>query len=576
MTKGENFLKKKLGFLMVFVLIVGLLAACNFSGSEETSTDNSQNDSSSSSDNTSSGSSDSSDGKKEEEANSSSSEQVLRLVENDEIASLDIVKAHDTVSGVVLSNTMEGLYSIDKNHEPVLAGASKHEVSEDGLVHTFTIRDAVWSNGDPVTAHDYEYSWKRTFEEVGYYTYYFNNSKILNAQEIMNGEKSPDELGIEAIDDKTLQITLSGPSPLLKYALAFTAFFPVNQSFVESVGDAYGTEYDKVVYNGPFILTDWKHDQEWTYKKNPDYREADKIKLQQIHTSVVKEESTAVNLYEAGKVDQIEISSAFIDKYKSDPNYKSSVTAGLKFLRFNHNNQYLANENIRRALDMSWDKQSLTDIILKNGSVPTYFLVPDIAKAPSGESFRSLNGDYKGTIEEAQQYFKQGMEELGVDSVEVNVLAADDTNNRATAEYLKAQWESNLEGLKINIVIQPFQRRLELEKAIDYDISLSSYVPSSADPLNYLDMWVTGASFNRMDYSNPEYDALVKQAWNESDEATRYELMLQAEKMLFDDAAIGPMYQDATAIISKSYVKDVVHHPSLPQYDYKWAYIEGK
>ncbi|WP_257988595.1 peptide ABC transporter substrate-binding protein [Bacillus sp. V33-4] len=547
----------KLRILVTFICMIGLLSACNFSGSNNNSS-NSTSDANN--------------------ASQKDSEQTLNVVAIDEIASLDVVKAHDTVSGVVIANTTEGLYSIDKNHEPVLAAASEHEISEDGLIHTFTIRDNVWSNGESVTAHDFEYSWKRTFQNVGYYTYSFANAKILNAQEIMDGEKSPDELGIEATDDKTLVITLSGPSPLLNYSLAFTAFFPVNQAFVESVGEeAYGTEFDKVIYNGPFTLTDWKHDQGWQYKKNPDYRDADNVKLTEINVDVVKEESTTVNLYETGDVDLIEITSAFIDKYKNDPNYSAQVTAGLSFLRFNHGNEALSNENIRRALDLGWEKKALTDVILKNGSVPTYYLVPDIAKSPSGETFRSLNGDFKGTVEEAQEFFKTGLGEIGKNAIELNLLTADETDSKATAEYLKDQWETNLDGLTVNIVVQPFQRRLELEKAIDYDISISSYIPSSADPLNYLDMWVTGKSFNRMGYSNPDYDGLVNQAWNELDEEKRYELMLEAERMLFEeDAAIGPMYQDATAIISKPYVKDVIHHPTLPQYDYKWAYIEGK
>lgn len=560
-------MKKMLAILVMIVGIVGLLAACNFTDSEDASSDSQSGKTSSNGDSDTEKSGNTSDSQ-------SKSEQVLNVVAQDEIASLDIVLAHDTVSGTVISNTTEGLYSIDKNAEPVLAGAAEHEESEDGLVHTFTLRDNVWSNGDSVTAYDYEYSWKRVFEEVGYYTYSFANAKILNAQEIMDGEKSPDELGIKAIDDKTLEITLAGPSPLLKYSLAFTAFFPVNQEYVESVGDDYGTEYDKTLYNGPFVLTDWKHGQGWQYKKNPDYRDADNVKLEEINVSVVKEESTAVNLFESGELEQIEITSAFIDKYQDDPNYEAIVTAGLKFLRFNHNHEALGNENIRRALDMAWEKPALTEVILKNGSVPTYYLVPDIAKAPSGESFRSLNGDFTGTIEEAQEYWQKGLEEIGKDVVEVGLLTADDTDYKATAEYLKDQWEKNLEGLTVNIVLQPFQARLELEKAIDYDISISSYVPSSADPLNYLDMWVTGKSFNRMDYSNPEYDELVNKAWNEIDEEKRYELMLEAERILFEDAAIGPMYQDATAIIKQPYVHDVIHQPTLPNYDYRWAYIE--
>lgn len=542
--------------VLILVFFISALSACNFTGSEESAPGNE-----SASNN----------------ENESSSEQVLNLIEENDIASLDYVAAHDAISGVALSNTKEGLYRLDENHNPVLAAASDHEVSEDGLVHTFTIRDHVWSNGDPVTAHDFEYAWKRTFEEIGYYMYIYENAKILNASAIMEGEKGSEELGIEAIDEETLEITLSAPSPLFVNYMTFTAFLPANQAFVEKAGEDYGTEFDQVLYNGPFVLTDWNHNQNWTYEKNSDYWDAATVKMEEVNVNVVKEESTAVNLYKTGEVDLIEITAAHVDEYKDDPNYETVETAGLKFLRFNHNNEVLNNTNIRRALDMSWNKEDLTNVILKNGSTPTEYLVPDIATGPSGETFRSMNGDFGGTIEEGQDYWQQGLEELGQESVELDVLVADDTDSRATAEYLKNQWETNLEGVTINLVVQPFQQRLELEKAIDYDISLSSYVPLTPDPLNYLDMWITGASFNRMDYSNEKYDELVEQAENETNEEKRYEIMLEAERILMEeDAAIGPMYQDATAMVRQPYVKNIIYHPSLPVYSLKWAYIEGE
>ncbi|MBP3039866.1 peptide ABC transporter substrate-binding protein [Bacillaceae bacterium Marseille-Q3522] len=535
----------------MFLCFCLILTACNFTGSDETGTDEGTN----------------SEGQKDK--------QILNLIATEELASLDILKEHGVLT--VIANSMEGLYAIGKDHQPILAGASDHKVSEDGLVHTFTIRDNKWSNGDPVTAYDYEYSWKRTFREVGYYNYSFADAKILNAQEIMDGTKSPDELGVKAEDEKTLVVTLSEPNPLLNFSMAFSAYFPVNQKFVESVGEDYGQEYDKVLYNGPFVLSDWKHEQGWQFKKNPDYWDADNVNLEEVNVSIVKEESTAVNLYESSKVDAVEISSSFIDRYKEDPNYSTSPTASIRFLRFNHKHEVLSNGNIRRALSFGWDKQALTDVILKNGSVSTYFLVPDIPKLPSGDSFRSLNGDFSGTLEEAQEYWQQGLTELGIESVEVGLLTADETDDKATAEYLKEQWESNFEGLTVNIVLQPFQSRLELEKAIDYDISMSSYTPSTADPLNYLRMWRTGASFNRMDYSNTAYDELVSKAESELDEVKRYEMLAEAERILFEeDAAIIPMYQVSSAIIQRSYVKDLIYHPTIPRYDLRWGYIEGK
>lgn len=536
------------------------LAACGFSGSD---------------DDKDAGGSDDGNGSSEEGTANADSEQVLNLTTTTEIASLDIKEEHGVLTPI--ANTREGLYYMDKDHQPALAGAEKHDISDDGLVHTFTIRDNVWTNGDPVTAHDYEYSWKRTVGEVGYYAYSFANAHIVNAQAIMDGEMDADELGIEAVDDQTLVVTLTEPNPLLELSLAFPAFGPVNQAFQEAAGDQYGQEADQVLANGPFYVSEWTHGQGWQFKKNEDYWNADEVILEEVNVNVVKEESTAVNLYESGDIDLVEISAAFIDNYSADENFTTEETAMIRFLRFNHNHEALSNVNLRRALDMGWDKQSLTDIVLKNGTVPMNFLVPNIHIGPSGETFREINGDFGGTLEDAQEYYATALEELGVSTLEIGLLTADDTDDRATAEYLKDQWEANFEGLTINIVLQPFQSRLDMERAIDYDISMSTYTPSAPDPQSYLNMWETDANFNRMDYSNPAYDELVNAGKNEIDEEKRYDVLLEAERMLFEeDQAIAPMYQGSRALVTQPYVKDLVYHPTIPDYDLRWAYIEGK
>lgn len=526
---------------------------------------------------------DSDDGDKNDDANGDgdegtaelAEEQILNMATTSEIGSFDIKEEHGVLTPIAM--TREGLYFIDKDHNPAMAGAENHEISDDGLVHTFTIRDNVWSNGDPVTAHDYEHSWKRTVGEVGYYAYSFANANIVNAQEIMDGEMDMDELGVEAVDDKTFVVTLTDPNPLFNTSLAFPAFFPINKEFQEAAGDQYGQEADQVLSNGPFILSEWNHGQGWQFKKNEDYWDADTVTLEEVNVNVVKEESTAVNLYEAGDIDFVEISAAFIDNYAEDENFATEQTAMIRFLRFNHNHEALSNVNLRRALDMGWDKQSLTDIVLKNGTVPMDFLVPNIAIGPTGETFREINGDFVGTLEEAQDYYEQAMDELGIDTLEIGLLTADDTDDRATAEYLKDQWESNFEGLTINIVLQPFQSRLDMEKAIDYDISMSTYTPSDPDPQSYLNMWETDANFNRMDYSNEAYDELINAGKEETDEEKRYDVLLEAEQMLFlEDQAIAPMYQGSRALVTQPYVKDLIFHPTIPDHDLRWAYIEGK
>lgn len=550
--------KKKLTLLAAACAL--MLSACNFTGSSSTPAP--------------------ATGETGTEANTetaATSPQVLNLVETSDISSLDVMTAHDSYSNNVLSNAMEGLYGLDKQGQPVLTGASEHKVSEDGLTHTFTIRDSVWSNGDPVKASDYEFAWKRTFRETGYYCYMFSNAKILNADRIAKGEATPDELGVKAEDDKTLVVTLSAPSPLLPSYLMFTPFFPVNEKLVTELGDKYGLEANQVVYNGPFVVEEWKHEQGWKLTKNDQYWDKDAVQIEEINVFVVKEESTAVNLFDTGKVDRIKISSAYVDQYKNDPAYSIENRGGLGFLRFNHGHEVLSNKNIRKAIDLAIDKQGLADIVINNGSSPTYFLVPKSASpSPGGKNFREINGDFTGTAEDAKAAFQQGLSEIGASTVSLNILAADTTESKSIAEYLKNQLETNLEGLEIKISVQPLQRRLELEKAIDYDISISTYVPLNSDPISYLEMFETDGNFNRMGYSNPRYDELVTQAKAELDMEKRYDLMLEAEKILFEDAAIAPLYQSADSIVQKPYVKDFVSYPAMPQHGYKWVKIEGK
>lgn len=264
---------KKRWILLLLIGMLTILAACGFSGPEESED--------------AEGSDDVNDSSEEEPANAEAdSEQVLNLTTTSEIASLDIKEEHGVLTPI--ANTREGLYYIDKDHQPALAGAESHDISDDGLVHTFTIRDNVWTNEDPVTAHDYEYSWKRTVGEVGYYAYSFANANVLNAQAIMDGEADADELGIEATDDKTLVVTLSDPNPSFDQSLSFPAFGPINQAFQEAAGDQYGQEADQVLANGPFYVSEWNHGQGWQFKKNESYWNADEVTLEEVNVSVVK------------------------------------------------------------------------------------------------------------------------------------------------------------------------------------------------------------------------------------------------------------------------------------------------
>jgi oligopeptide transport system substrate-binding protein len=503
--------------------------------------------------------------------------QTLNVTEPADIPTLDSTKAHDGIAFTVLNNINEGLYRQDENNLPIKALATEHEESEDKVVHTFTLRDAKWSNGEPVTAQDFEYAWKRVMKDNSPYAFMFVTAGIKNAEAILNAEKDADELGIKAIDEKTLEVTLEAANPLFQTLLTFPTFLPQNQKFVEEKGDQYALEADGVLFNGPFKLVEWTHEQGWKYEKNEDYWDAKEVKLDNINVYVVKDPSTGSNLYETEKVDRVELSSALVDQYKDDANFQTMQESGLVFLRFNHNHPVLGNKDIRRAINMAIDKKGLTDVILKDGSSPLNGVVPaGFYNSPDNKDYRELNGDFNtGTVEEAQEAWAKGLKETGQKDVTVSINIADSDDHKKVAEYIQAQLEDNLPGLKLEIKAVPFAQRLEIEKAIEYDLSLSSWGPDYSDPMTYLDMWLKDGSANRMDYYNPKLDELVAQARIESDLAKRYEMLLSLEKILLEeDAAIAPLYQEGESILIREKIKGVLVHPTGAEFSYKWASIE--
>jgi oligopeptide transport system substrate-binding protein len=503
--------------------------------------------------------------------------QTLNVTEPADIPTLDSTKAHDGIAFTVLNNINEGLYRQDENNLPIKALATEHEESEDKVVHTFTLRDAKWSNGEPVTAQDFEYAWKRVMKDNSPYAFMFVTAGIKNAEAILNAEKDADELGIKAIDEKTLEVTLEAANPLFQTLLTFPTFLPQNQKFVEEKGDQYALEADGVLFNGPFKLVEWTHEQGWKYEKNEDYWDAKEVKLDNINVYVVKDPSTGSNLYETEKVDRVELSSALVDQYKDDANFQTMQESGLVFLRFNHNHPVLGNKDIRRAINMAIDKKGLTDVILKDGSSPLNGVVPaGFYNSPDNKDYRELNGDFNtGTVEEAQEAWTKGLKETGQKDVTVSINIADSDDHKKVAEYIQAQLEDNLPGMKLEIKAVPFAQRLEIEKAIEYDLSLSSWGPDYSDPMTYLDMWLKDGSANRMDYYNPKLDELVAQARIESDLAKRYEMLLTLEKMLLEeDAAIAPLYQEGESILIREKIKGVLVHPTGAEFSYKWASIE--
>ncbi|KAB2334660.1 peptide ABC transporter substrate-binding protein [Cytobacillus depressus] len=513
------------------------------------------------------------------------SEQVLNLVEGGEVPTLDTLGLFDALSSRTMNNIFEGLYRLDESHAPIEGMAENHEVSEDGKVYTFHIRsDAKWSNGTPVTAKDFEFAWKKAInpETLSTYSYLFNDIK--NAAAIQDSESElfgkVDELGVKVVDDNTLQVELDHPVPYFLSLITYPVFFPQNKEFVESQGDQYALEVENLLYNGPFVLDSWEHEVGWVYKKNPTYWDAGAVKLETINVKVVKEAATRVNLYDTGKIDLTEITSEFIDQYASTPDYNTLLKPEVFFIRMNQQNKYLANVNIRKAIDMGWDKKAATESLLNNGSVPAYYLVPkEFAFDGSGKDFRTKYAGFNEEgIEKAKEYWEKGLEELGVDSIELEFLSYDSEERKRVSEYFKNQLETNLPGLTIKINQQPNKQKLALESSQQYDLTYSGWGPDFQDPITFMDLYLSEGPYNWSSYANEKFDSLITEAkTNPTDINKRWESMLEAEKILIEeDAAISPMYQSGLAQLKKPYVKGYVAHPFGVFASYKWTYIEGE
>ncbi|MGG3573318.1 peptide ABC transporter substrate-binding protein [Bacillus gobiensis] len=545
--------KSKFSLLLALALVFSLvLSACGYGGSSEDSGD-----------------------KKQEAV----------ILESAELPDMDSVKATDTVSFTTLNNVMEGLYRMDQNQEPIPAIADgEPEVNEDKTVYTFKLRDTKWSNGDPVTANDFVYAWQRSLDPKTESDYgpYMMSGKIKNADKVYAGKAKPSELGIKAIDDKTLEITLEKPVPFIESLLAFPTFYPQNQKFIEEKGDNYAKNAENLVYNGPYTLAKWEGSQAttWQYAKNDQYWGKDNVSMNKITFNVSKDPQAAANAFEAGEADVTPklSTAAVLEKYQDDNRKVQWLEPTIFWLKMNQKNEALANENIRRAIAMSFDKEALVNDVLQNGSVPAYYEVPqDFVKDESGKDFRE-NGDFlKMNKEEAKKLFAQGLKELGQSEVTINYLGDDTESAKTIASYMKDQLEGTLDGLTLNIQSVPFATRIDRDTSENYDIQVAGWGPDYLDPITFSDLWITKGGNNHMNYSNKKYDQLINDAQNKLADKPeeRWATLQEAEKVLLEeDAALAPIYQRSSNVLVSDKLEGFTYHLVGPEYSYKWLKVK--
>jgi oligopeptide transport system substrate-binding protein len=483
----------------------------------------------------------------------------------DTIRDMDSATTTDEVSFNILVNVIEGLYRLDENARPVPAQAEKADISEDGLTYTFTLRDGIkWSNGDPVTSQDFKYAWLRVLDPDTASQYaYIISTFVEGAADYNEGNGDPEGVAIEAPDDKTLEVKLASPSPFWLGLTSFYTYYPQNQKFVEEQGEDYAQSADALIYNGPYILTEFNPTNGVTLVKNADYWDKANVDIEQVEGRIVKELDTAVNLHESGDLDITEIDSQYVNEYKDSPDFDQRTTFVCFYLSFNEEVPAFQNANIRKAFQIGYDRNALAQKILNDGSVPASGLVPDGIAGPGDQTFREAEGPTvpEYNPKEAKRLYEQGLEEVGGEAPTIELLSYDASTARDAATFFQSQFEDNL-GAKIEVKIQPFDRKLELESNGEFQLSYQGWGADYNDPMTFLDLWETDSSFNTGGYSNERYDALISQAKKETDQAKRMDLLLEAERLLIEeDASCAPMIFEGEVRLIEPYIKGFIYQP---------------
>lgn len=483
---------------------------------------------------------------------------IVTIANDVELSSMDTGLATDGTSFEAIASVLEGLYQLDGAGNTIPGMAVKEEISEDGKVRTFTLRDAKWSDGQPVTANDFVFAWRRLAnpKTASEYAYMIGVAGIKNAEGVMSGEKPITELGVTAVDDKTLKVELDYPVPFFDQLAAFPPFYPIREDFYDKYKEQYALTPEAILSNGAFKMTEWNQGANYTMVKNDQYYDADKVQIDGLNFQVVKDAQSAMVAFDQGNVDYVKLTGEMVDQYKESPEFMNTLGGYLWFVSPNQKVPGLENANLRRALALSFDKEQIAEHLLKDGSIAANFAVPvKLAVGPDGKDFRETTPSYLNVDKaKAKEYYEKAKQELGKDKFAYELVFEDTEASKKVAEYLKSEIETNLLGMTINLKQQPKKARLQLMQNGVYELGLTRWGPDYADPMTYLDMWITGASYNYGSWSSKEYDKLIFDT-SKGDltgkPAERWEALKQAEKVCMDAAAILPVYQTGSAVMIK-------------------------
>ena len=501
-------------------------------------------------------------------ATMASAEQTFTFASSNDLTTLDVSLMNDEMSGLVMYAVHEGLIRHEKG-EVVMGIAESYDISEDGLVYTFHLRDAKWADGQPVVAGDFVYSFLRTMNPETGSSQVESFEAIAGAAAYYNGETDDaSTVGVSAPDDKTFVITMESPNPFFIEEMARGInFYPIREDYVEQYGAEYASEPSKFIGCGPFVLTEWVQTASLTMEKNPEYWDADSIMLDKVVELIVGDENTATGMYDLGDVDALY--SISLTQTLNYPDFKSKETGStLQYLAFmSEEGSVLDNQNLRLALSYGINRQAIVGALASPGTDVADRVILD-SQTLEGESiaaqYPASNGvPAEGDMEQAKAYLAAALEELGLADAsalpEIRYVAMESTTHKAMAEALQAQWAQNL-GVNVQIDIRPVPQAIGALLSGDFDIFLVSQ-STGVDPNTILGNFTIDNGNNYPHWSNQEYTDLIAEQVHEADLAKRFTALASAEQIILDEGAIAPLWVPGGAYVVQDYVDGLYFGP---------------
>ena len=517
---------------------------------------------------------------------------TLKVMLGSNVGSFDSAQVTDSVSFELIADCIDGLMQLDEKGTAIPAIAESFDVSEDGKTYTFHLRDAKWANGDPVTADDFVFAWRRHCQEAEEYAYMLGSTVacVKNADAVIKGA-DPTTLGVSAPDPKTFVVELEAPVSFFPALMSFPTFYPINEKFFNSLkSGTYGTSPETFLSNGAFVLSDYVPGSATIQlKKNDSYWDAGRVELKNLHYQVVASSDNALTAFKNRSLQVVQIKGNQVDHVKKDPqlskNLKVVAAGSLDYLSFNqdpknHHGGALANDNLRLAISNAIDRESLVNNYVMDGSEATYTAVP-LQFAPNAKTGVYFSEDQKQfaeyvgyDVEKARAYLERAKTELGKDQFDLQLIYANDGGDTSAkvVQAIKSQVEENLPGVTVSLQPMPKAEYLRNVTSNNYDIALTNWTPDYADPMTFLNLWTTEGSEISEHWSNARYDEIIKDCTTGSlatDYDARWKALYDAERILLEHGVIAPLYTNVNAMLISDHVSGIEFHAAGVDHVYK-------